>query len=205
RILEEAEKEFAQKGFIGANINKISKNAGISIGSMYSYFESKEDLYLEVLQRGIDLIFQVIDRLSVEEYDFFEYLRALLKKTREYAIKYPNLNQIYIDLASYQTEKLARRLSYSIESITKKLYINLVKKGKEDGIIGEYLKDGILHYYIDNLIMSYQFSFTSSYWKNRMDILLGDEFRDYEEVENELVEIIKNGLAINIINTSKNK
>ncbi|MGL6107794.1 TetR/AcrR family transcriptional regulator, partial [Romboutsia sp.] len=46
RILEEAEKEFAQKGFIGANINKISKNAGISIGSMYSYFESKEDLYL---------------------------------------------------------------------------------------------------------------------------------------------------------------
>ncbi|HOM88904.1 MAG TPA: TetR/AcrR family transcriptional regulator, partial [Spirochaetota bacterium] len=39
RIITIATKEFAKNGFKGANINIIAKKAGISIGSMYNYFE----------------------------------------------------------------------------------------------------------------------------------------------------------------------
>lgn len=50
RIFEAAIHEFATKGFNAANINIIARAAGVSIGSMYSYFASKEDLFLQVME-----------------------------------------------------------------------------------------------------------------------------------------------------------
>ena len=50
RILDAAREEFARVPFEEVSINQIIKNAGISRGSFYTYFEDKEDL--------IDFIFQ---------------------------------------------------------------------------------------------------------------------------------------------------
>jgi len=44
RILEAAREEFARVPYDEASINKIIKNAGISRGSFYTYFEDKNDL-----------------------------------------------------------------------------------------------------------------------------------------------------------------
>lgn len=50
RILVEALKEFRQKGFQGASIRSISKNANTSVGNMYKYFSSKEELYKSLIE-----------------------------------------------------------------------------------------------------------------------------------------------------------
>ncbi len=41
--------EFAHNGFINASTNRIVKECGISKGSLFKYFESKEDLYFYLL------------------------------------------------------------------------------------------------------------------------------------------------------------
>ena len=46
RILEVSKKEFAALGYDGASYNKIISKIGISKGSMYYYFENKEDLFI---------------------------------------------------------------------------------------------------------------------------------------------------------------
>ena len=51
RILAIATTE-SRKGFKGANINEIARKANISIGSMYTYFETKENLYLTVIDES---------------------------------------------------------------------------------------------------------------------------------------------------------
>jgi AcrR family transcriptional regulator len=43
-ILECAEKNFAQKGFHGAGISGIAADCGISVGHLYHYFSSKDEL-----------------------------------------------------------------------------------------------------------------------------------------------------------------
>ncbi|MCP3870504.1 MAG: helix-turn-helix transcriptional regulator, partial [Gammaproteobacteria bacterium] len=48
RVLDTATKVFAEKGFVGANINIIAREAGVSIGAMYNYFDTKENLFLTV-------------------------------------------------------------------------------------------------------------------------------------------------------------
>ena len=48
RILEAAIKEFADKGFEKASTNEIVKEAGISKGILFHYFQNKKKLFLFV-------------------------------------------------------------------------------------------------------------------------------------------------------------
>ena len=49
KIMNAAKSEFVEYSFYDASINRIIKNAGISRGSFYMYFENKEDLFLYIL------------------------------------------------------------------------------------------------------------------------------------------------------------
>lgn len=48
-LLEAATEEFAREGFNGANINRISSNAGFAKGTIYNYFDSKRALMLALI------------------------------------------------------------------------------------------------------------------------------------------------------------
>ena len=43
-LMKAAAEEFARAGFDKANINRIAESAGFSIGTVYNYFPSKQDL-----------------------------------------------------------------------------------------------------------------------------------------------------------------
>ncbi len=48
QILDAALKVFAKKGFRGATIREIASEAGVAEGTIYNYFQSKEDLLLSL-------------------------------------------------------------------------------------------------------------------------------------------------------------
>jgi AcrR family transcriptional regulator len=48
-LLEAATVEFAREGYVGANINRISKAAGFAKGTIYNYFDSKRSLMLAII------------------------------------------------------------------------------------------------------------------------------------------------------------
>ena len=49
KLLDSAVSEFANHGFTGANINRISIAAGFAKGTIYNYFSSKRDLMLALI------------------------------------------------------------------------------------------------------------------------------------------------------------
>jgi len=54
KLIWEAWIEFAEKGFDSASLNQIIKRAGISKGSFYHHFSSKEDLFAKVINRAAE-------------------------------------------------------------------------------------------------------------------------------------------------------
>jgi AcrR family transcriptional regulator len=50
QIIAAAARVFAQKGFTGAVVAEIATEAGIGKGTVYEYFDSKEDLFFAVFQ-----------------------------------------------------------------------------------------------------------------------------------------------------------
>jgi AcrR family transcriptional regulator len=55
RILDAASKVFAGEGFAGATIDAIGQAAGFTKGAVYSNFESKDELFLALLDREFEL------------------------------------------------------------------------------------------------------------------------------------------------------
>ncbi|MGC9064952.1 MAG: TetR/AcrR family transcriptional regulator, partial [bacterium] len=67
-ILNSALKLFFEKGFNETSIDEITRLAGISKGSFYTYFQSKEDLLSEVIKAAIEATRLGFVSLSKEEY-----------------------------------------------------------------------------------------------------------------------------------------
>ncbi len=59
-ILRSAREEFAAHGFRDASLNRVIEAAGISKGSMYYYFDGKEDLYTHVTRTEFEGLFAAV-------------------------------------------------------------------------------------------------------------------------------------------------
>lgn len=53
-ILEKAEKIFALKGFHNTSVAEIASASGFAIGSLYQFFEGKDDLYETMINQKLD-------------------------------------------------------------------------------------------------------------------------------------------------------
>ena len=71
RILDAAIIEFSEHGFDSANINNIARKANISVGSLYKYFDNKEDLFLTVVHVGVETLKSVLAKI-MESWDTLE-------------------------------------------------------------------------------------------------------------------------------------
>ena len=56
-IVRAARDEFAGRGFHDASLNRVIEVAGISKGSMYYYFDGKEDLYAYIVRTELEQLF----------------------------------------------------------------------------------------------------------------------------------------------------
>jgi len=69
RILESATECFAQNGFDRTNLRDIAKKVGIREPSIYRHFKSKEELYQQVLYRGLAPMADALLTLSKKKAD----------------------------------------------------------------------------------------------------------------------------------------
>ena len=54
RILVAAKDQFSKNGFHGTNAKEIAAAAGVSVGSFYSYFKDKKELFMEIFREHIE-------------------------------------------------------------------------------------------------------------------------------------------------------
>lgn len=67
-ILAAAAGEFAERGYAGASLSRIIERAGISKGSLYYYFDDKEDLFTTVVEVAVERLFGELGGLPIEEF-----------------------------------------------------------------------------------------------------------------------------------------
>ena len=52
RLLEAGKRLFGEKGYFETNIHEVTDRAGLSVGAFYSYFDSKEAFFAEIIRRA---------------------------------------------------------------------------------------------------------------------------------------------------------
>lgn len=70
-------KEFTRNGYEKASTNEIIKEAGISKGSLFSYFNSKKELYLFLFDYVSDIINRIYTEVDWSETELFERMKQI--------------------------------------------------------------------------------------------------------------------------------
>lgn len=81
---------FAEKGFAAARLDEIAKRAGVSKGTLYLYFEDKQQLFRAVVRDTISPNIDAV-RASLEQMDlpFEQIVRAFLPRFAELTTRLP--------------------------------------------------------------------------------------------------------------------
>lgn len=69
KLLQSARQEFMEKGYIKASLRNICKNAGVTTGALYFFFQDKEDLFESVTKEAVDGIYQLMQAHFQDERD----------------------------------------------------------------------------------------------------------------------------------------
>jgi len=68
KIINAAKEEFLEYGYSGASMRRISKKIGMTVGNIYRYFSSKEDLFHKLLEPSLNEIEDIFNSLGQEEF-----------------------------------------------------------------------------------------------------------------------------------------
>jgi AcrR family transcriptional regulator len=63
-LLDAAASVFARQGFHGASVDQVAEAAGYTKGAVYSNFRSKEELFLELLERQLDRSVELLEEVA---------------------------------------------------------------------------------------------------------------------------------------------
>jgi TetR/AcrR family transcriptional regulator len=134
RILKVASKEFASCGFAGARIDAIVKRCKISKNLIYHYFDSKEALFVEVMERAYGDMRKQQGELRSGD-DPLGDMRELVVRTTQHLMSNPDFLQL---LATENMHKAMHiRKSRAISSLfnpLRKVLAETLQAGKDRGL-----------------------------------------------------------------------
>lgn len=64
-ILEEALRQFSEKGFAGTSMSEIAKPLGITKAALYKHFESKQQIFDEIIAASESRYKELLEKLSI--------------------------------------------------------------------------------------------------------------------------------------------
>lgn len=145
-ILDAAIKLFAKNGYYGTTIQDIATEADIGVGSVYSYFKSKEEILDTIFTNlWIDLIddLELIAKIS----DSFDHkIETHTTKLFELFFKNRNLSLVYINEFNILQHKNYKYMQYYNRYYD--ILSELFSLGKESGVFKTNLDFEILKYFI---------------------------------------------------------
>jgi AcrR family transcriptional regulator len=133
-ILKAARKLFFEKGFKFVTVDSIAAKAELSKGSIYLYFDSKEEIYVQIL---------IADNI-----EFHERISNFFQKKASAEELLLDFSRIYVDYFLYDKELFRIFMAFMIRAdqmtLTEEQNNNLIRTSNDNiRIIAEILQKGI--------------------------------------------------------------
>ena len=188
KIVDKAWELFAKNGYEETKVEDITKDLGISKGSFYTYFATKEELLYEVLEKIKKEIIENLENINVNQIPE-KVLEDYVKAKMNHAVKILN-NMRLNSVEKYSIDPKLRNFFEELkEKSTDFIKINIVEKfNSKNGnkyntdVISEFILISIEEFLYDEFVLK-------NLQKMKDDDLIN--IQNTRKVENSLKEIIK--------------
>lgn len=197
-ILEIGIEEFSSKGYENANINIIAKKVGISIGLMYKYFATKEDLFITCLKYGMDILEKALYDIMVSDDKLLIKAEKLVRTICMHSKKHSNYIKMYNEICSEKGSlERMRSIAEEIESRRSSIYITSITSAFKSGDVRSDLDPKLFALFLDNLLTSLQFAYTCDYYREKFRIYTNIDINksDDEQVISQLLKFIESAFS----------
>lgn len=147
KIIATALKLFCENGYYNTTTNDIAKHAGISVGSLYSYFADKDTIFLEILKQYDENFLVIFENIRSEanraiyKRDKREWLCVLLNDLISLHISVKTLNRELHAL--YYTKSEVKAVMDKQNEKIKEYTLEFLKENRE-GVKAENLEITVL-------------------------------------------------------------
>ena len=192
-FIEIALDEFANHDYNSASVSKIVGKAGIAKGSLYQYFNDKQDLFTYLLDFANQEMLNVIQHTPPPDpnADFFETLRWQMSVSVQASLKYP------------AHSKLARRAYTSplpfrdtilekAKKVREQHFQELVARTQASGHLDPDLDPALVSFIVQGLMSDLGLFLQSKFGKRKGDWVALPEV---SEVFDQVIEVLKSGLG----------
>jgi TetR/AcrR family transcriptional regulator, repressor for uid operon len=158
RILQSAVTIFSKNGFDKSRMEDISLEAGISKGTLYLYFKSKDELFFAICENNIKKLKEQLDFLLAQKKEDLIYNVEKFYDNFHSAIK-DDEQKVYMELISECSRNLKiRNVMYShrikvFDIVSKYLNLQIDKGLLKKGLDVEAISSGLVSIY-DGLTLS---------------------------------------------------
>lgn len=139
QIMKAAERLFSEKGFTQTTINDISKASEYSRRTIYTYYESKEDILQHIVEKGLLILKQNIEDNINQNEDFMEQYKGICVSLSKYQNDYSHsANHVNsADPANFDFNSLSDTVKHILALGTEinDLLAGFIEDGKNKGIV----------------------------------------------------------------------
>ncbi|QXM05633.1 TetR/AcrR family transcriptional regulator [Crassaminicella indica] len=132
-IIEAAMKIFCRDGFHKATVSEIAAKAGVGKGTIYEYFDSKKQLFIEMMKYYANLYYENLIAAIEKEKTIMDKLKRYILIEEEIMTKHGDLAQIFMREAyniGLEVHKIMK--NNRIKQI--QFFADLIQAGIDEGI-----------------------------------------------------------------------
>jgi len=107
QIIEAALRVFARTGYFNARVSDIAREAGIAAGTIYLYFDTKEEILITLFREKMAGFVETVRQAIAEEHDAVAKLRRLVRLHFQILEDNPELAEV-VQVELRQGQKLFR-------------------------------------------------------------------------------------------------
>lgn len=194
-VLAAAAAEFARAGFTAARVDDIAAKAGISVGSLYQYFGTKENCFLAVLDAGIAELRSRLDEVLTRVAGPWERIEQIVRLIPEHSRHHGEIIRLYQEIGGEGLSELGQDFCRRFEGLSADVYSSLIREARLAGAIRSDVDEDFAAFFLDNLFVSLQFSFACDYHQLRKLVFLGTKNTDEEALVQAAMRFLRYGLA----------
>mgnify|MGYP001044957582 CR=1 FL=1 len=178
RLLRQAARMFVEKGLNQTDMAGLAERAGISKGSIYTYFDSKESLYLYVCRDGLERSRKAIYGTMDPAWHIYRQVDHIFRQGARFVLNHSEYLILYINVASAGMERFSEQISHEVEQYTADHLKRLLRRDMAAGLVRNDLDVNMNAFMINSLYIVFMTSLISSHFKIRI--------REYLEIEGDI-------------------
>lgn len=166
-ILDKATELFARKDYYEVMMDDVAHLSKVAKGTLYNYFESKEELYNQIILNNLENLLSSVKSSLSNELSIIELLYAYVSSFYQYLASHKNFFRIYLKIFWKEDEEINSAIKLKSEELSS-ILSDIIYKGKRENLFRDLEEDFVVRLIIGNIFNSVKRSIENNFSQDQL-------------------------------------